>query len=472
LKFVEETKNEKIIFVLVNRIDSLDFVGFRRGNRYSRNHRYSSKQTDWRTPDTTVGNTTQLATRNAANNDCKKSWLQFDLTSLYAEDSSIMGNITNAKLTFYGAKSESSAKGYALSGLNDAAALENWVASALTWNNGPGNNIATGNTLDATKTTSLYTATIPVPVLDVVSETPAENRAALTTFLNTDTDGKITFIFTAGSTTYLWNVGQPLEPVLTLTYMLGNNPKKTHNPIPADEAVVNTGMASLSWTNPDPNDTGGIITCDVYLGTDPNRLTMDNVPLAAGVTSIAVNTANFPTYGSLTNNTRYYWAVDCNDSSREPELITGETWTFFVGQRPSVDAGPDQTVWLDPNEVTVNLDGTTSDDGSYTVLWTQVSNGAPAVTISPNNTDDTSITLTARGDYEFMLTADDGNLQSSDTVRIVVGDDACDASHISTGDPYDAGDQNQDCIVDLQDFMALIIADWLECTDTLDNCGN
>ena len=233
-------------------------------------------------------------------------------------------------------------------------------------------------------------------------------------------------------------------------------------------------FATLSWTNPEPNSLGGIITCDVYLGTEPNRLAMDKAPpLPAGATSVAVNTTNFPTYGSLVNDTRYYWIVDCHDSSLVPDLRTGETWAFYVGYIPGVNAGPDQAVWLDPNTVTVNLDGTTSDDGAYTVLWTQVSNGAPAVTISPNNIDDTSVTLTARGDYEFKLTADDGNLQTSDTVRIVVGNNACDASHLKFGDlyPYDRGDQNQDCVVDLQDFMVLIIADWLKCSDMRGNCG-
>ena len=85
------------------------------------------KLTDWRNPDTVQTSNTQLATRNAANNDCKKSWLQFDLTGIYDENPSIRGNIINAKLTFYGAKSEPSDKSYVVHGLNDAANLENWT---------------------------------------------------------------------------------------------------------------------------------------------------------------------------------------------------------------------------------------------------------------------------------------------------------------------------------------------------------
>lgn len=435
------------------------------------------KATDWRTPDTVMGNNTQLMTRNAANNDCKKSWLQFDLTSLYAENPSIQGNIIDAKLTFYGAKSESGSKSYAISGLNDAAGLEDWNAADLTWNNGPGNDTSSGNALNTSLTTSFYTATIDIPVLDVISETPEENRAALTEFLNTDSDGKITFIFTAGSTCYLWSVGQPLEPVLTLTYALGNDLNKAHNPIPADDAVV-PSPASLSWTNPEPNIPGGDIFCDVYLGTEPNRAEMDVASLlTANVESAAINTTNFENYGNLQNNKFYYWAVDCKDGD---ELIEGEMWTFYVGQAPIANAGPDQVVWLGKSGTTgqevVFLNGTTSDDGPYTIAWTQVDNGAPEVSISPNNIDDPSITITQRGDYKFQLTAaeigTEGLLETSDTVRIVVGDDPCDASHIDSGALYNDADYNEDCIVNLADFVELIARDWLNCTDDLTHCAD
>lgn len=446
---------------------------------------FQGKATDWRYPDDVMGNTSQLMTRTVSgSNDSKKSWLQFDLTALYAEDSSIPGNIIDAKLTFYGGKNETGAKSYAVSGLNDAANLEGWIASELTWNNGPGNDINSGTGLLASQTTSLYSISIPVPVLDVMSETPEASRAALTAFLNTDTDGKITFIFTAGSTTYLWNAGQPLEPELTLTYVLGKNPEKAHNPNPADEAIVETDLASLSWINPEPNAPGGILTCDVYFGylpegqTEPNLLQMDKVTLGNNVTTVAINTTNFPKYGVLKNQQTYYWQVDVHDSSAS-EVIAGQMWSFYTNDNaaPTVDAGPEQVVWLGksgtPGQDLVMLDGTTSDDGlptsTYTRTWSQIS--GPEVTISPDDTDDTSVTVTARGTYVFELMADDGDRQSADTVQVIVGTDSCDASHLSTEDPYDAGDWNQDCIVDLQDFAALISANWLDCTDTLTDCG-
>jgi pectate lyase len=137
---------------------------------------------------------------------------------------------------------------------------------------------------------------------------------------------------------------------------------------------------------------------------------------------------------------------------------------------PDVDAGADQVTWLGSRGISgqevVTLNGTVSDDGPYAVLWTQVDNGAPAVTIDPDDTDDTTVTITEHGVYEFMLTANDGTGQSSDTVEVIVGASACEASHWSTGNAYSLGDINQDCLVNMQD-VALFVMTWLNCTNTL-----
>ncbi|MDD5010789.1 MAG: hypothetical protein PHQ00_01565, partial [Phycisphaerae bacterium] len=244
---------------------------------------------------------------------------------------------------------------------------------------------------------------------------------------------------------------------------------------PPNGVTVDTSLALLDWTNPSPQVQGNPVYCDVYLGTEPNRLNMDKITLGDNISQVAVNTTYFPTYGNLQNETRYYWVVDVHDGN---DLRSGPMWNFFAyrNDAPVVDAGPDQVIWLGMSgtqgQETAALDGETSDDGDYTVLWTQMSNGAPTVSITPNNIDDTSVTITARGTYEFMLTADDGYMQTSDTVQIVVGSTSCDASHMSTGAEYDAEDQNQDCVVDMADLAVLIANDWLLCTDWLTNCGN
>lgn len=140
---------------------------------------------------------------------------------------------------------------------------------------------------------------------------------------------------------------------------------------------------------------------------------------------------------------------------------------------PNVDAGADQVSWLGHSGITgeeiVTLDGTTSDDGPYTVLWTQVANGAPAVTIMPDNVDDTTVTFTQGGVYEFKLTANDGAGQVSDTVKIIIGTNGCDAWHLSTSEAYSPADLNHDCIFDFQDF-ALFAMSWMNCTNTLQTC--
>jgi hypothetical protein len=401
----------------------------------------------------------------------EKSWIRFNLAET---DLSVLRS-AQLRVTLHGAKSGQCD----LSAVNDDYTVNiQWVDHptqanpgggiyALTWNNAPGNDPASFAALNALQTTGVgrldYTGGLAGSQygMDVLS------------ILLADTDGIVQFVLhnSTGDTSFATHdhpLGTAYYPALFLEFP----PEGADFPDPAVDETVPTTREALAWTNPDPNDGVSAITCTVYLGTEPNRLAMDAVTLAAGAATVPVDTDHFPVYGVLQNNTRYYWVVDCQDPSREPPLIEGEMWSFTVGQAPSVDAGPDQAVWLgSATSVVVSLNGTTSDDGAYTVAWTQVENDAPAVTISPDNVDDTSVTLTERGDYRFMLTADDGLVPPvSDTVRIVVGNDSCDASHLASGAPYDPGDQNQDCRVDLTDLVALIIDDWLQCTDTLTDC--
>jgi hypothetical protein len=250
-----------------------------------------------------------------------------------------------------------------------------------------------------------------------------------------------------------------------------------HDPIPADDAEVKTTQSSLSWTNPDPNGPGGVLTCDVYLGTEPNRLSMDKKTLGAGITSVAINTTNFPIYGTLVDQQTYYWIVDVNDTS-EHNIIEGLQWRFNVNNNdaPVVSAGLDQVAWLGKSgtagQEVINLDGTTSDDGlpnppaAYTVKWTQVS--GPAVTISPDNINDTSVTITIAGVYVFQLTANDTKKQASDTVQVIVGNNSCHASYLN-GTNYNSKDFNTDCNVDLADLEEFVDA-WLACTNTQEGC--
>jgi hypothetical protein len=119
--------------------------------------------------------------------------------------------------------------------------------------------------------------------------------------------------------------------------------------------------------------------------------------------------------------------------------------------------------------VDVNLDGTVTDDGqpygTLDYLWEQLS-GPDIVTISPDNTEDVTVTIGTAGLYEFQLTGDDGQEAVSDTVQVYVGTDACDAAQNVPGYVANIADLNADCFVDLGD-QAILAAEWLNC-DSLD----
>ncbi|MGE3315225.1 MAG: DNRLRE domain-containing protein [Planctomycetaceae bacterium] len=90
-------------------------------------------------------------------------------------------------------------------------------------------------------------------------------------------------------------------------------------------------------------------------------------------------------------------------------------------QSPSVNAGADQTITYG---VSANLNATVSDDGlpspgSVATTWTKVS-GTGTVTFGNASAVDTTASFSAAGTYVLRLSANDGQLSSSDDVTIVV----------------------------------------------------
>jgi hypothetical protein len=171
------------------------------------------KATAASTPNTTISET-RLKTRNGTYPDGNKSWLQFDLSAAYAANPGLKGHIATATLTFAAAGTYTTAKSYIVNGLNDAAGLESWSSSSLTWNNAPGNNTANNTTLNTLLTTaSLATGNL----IGADASSSTASSAALAAFINTDTDGKVTFILTPGGTAYMYNAGSANPPTLTLS---------------------------------------------------------------------------------------------------------------------------------------------------------------------------------------------------------------------------------------------------------------
>ncbi|MBN1816144.1 MAG: DNRLRE domain-containing protein [Sedimentisphaerales bacterium] len=417
----------------------------------------------------------KLSVRASSNGG--KSWIKFNIGALD------VGSLETATLIVSLHEGKDGSQRFDVSYVNDDYRVnQDWTEGNITWNNAPGNDPASLGLLDPTKTTFLTT----VEFTDGFAGDSFDIDVLAA--LQNDTDGIVQFVLHNSPNLLNFSTHdhdiEAQQPVINFT----ERPRGARNPIPAHRAnTLPTSLSALSWTNPDPNIPGTAIVCDVYFGLDPNRLQMDKVTLDADAASVDLSAANFPSFVPLMNRTTYYWIVDCYDPSLgapPADLIPGSTWNFYTNNNdaPFADAGPDQVAWLGmggtPGQEVILLEGITSDDGlpnppgAYTVQWTQVANGAPSVTISPDNTETTSVTITARGTYEFMLTADDSEWQTSDTVQIIVGDTPCDASHMSTGTPYNAADQNRDCIVDLEDFVALIVVNWLNCTDVLTHCGN
>jgi hypothetical protein len=164
--------------------------------------------------------------------------------------------------------------------------------------------------------------------------------------------------------------------------------------------------------------------------------------------------------------TQYYWAVDTYIGDPN-DPIFGPIFSFVAdNQAPEVDAGTDLLTWLGDDGTRIKvLDATVTDDDAYTVQWTVVSEpddpNNPDAVIADPIAEDTSITLSAVGEYVLQLEASDGEKTGSDTVTINVYNDGCEAAKSLPDYVPFPGDLNGDCTVDDLD-LAILEADWLK----------
>jgi len=234
------------------------------------------------------------------------------------------------------------------------------------------------------------------------------------------------------------------------------------NPYPADGGLASAGDVELSWTLPDPCVPGQPVPVDVYFTDDFDALYQFTDPAAIrvvsqkDVTSVVVQTQP---------KTRYYWAVDTYIGDPNDPIL-GPIFSFYADNPPpEVDADKDLVTWLLDGVRTSNLDGAATDDGAYTVQWSVVSEpndpNNPDAVITDPGAEDTSITMSAIGEYVLQLEASDGEYTGSDTVTINVYSDSCQAARSLPDYVPFPGDLNGDCKVDDLD-LDILQEDWLK----------
>jgi hypothetical protein len=230
---------------------------------------------------------------------------------------------------------------------------------------------------------------------------------------------------------------------------------------PANRSTVSTSLDKLQWTLP-TSSTGGIVTCDVWFGTNPDIESNPKVVIRQAVESVSVTLAPLTTY---------YWAIDLYDSN-----INGGTVRFYLSPiftfnavsnlPPTVNAGDDVATWLVNGLRVVQLNGSASDDGKLqpiTFLWTVIAepNELNPAQISDSHVANPTVTVRELGSYTLQLEAYDGEFTVTDTMQIAVYADSCEHAQKQGGFAWLAGDINHDCKIDLLD-LADLAASWLQ----------
>jgi len=268
-------------------------------------------------------------------------------------------------------------------------------------------------------------------------------------------DGRLTAYDGFGGTFQMdYDVRNEGETTVTATSLF--------NPIPTDGNTIEPGQVELSWVLPDPLLPWVPVSVDVYFTddlealksfTDPDAIRIvDQQPLS----SIAVQTKA---------KTRYYWAVDTYyGAANDP--IWGPVFSFYVDNiPPQVEAGDNAVTWLVDGVMTKNLDATVTDAEATLSQWTVVSEpddpNSPDAVIADPSAANTSITLSALGEYVLQLEANDGEYTGSDTVTINVYNNGCEAAQSLPDYEPLAGDLNEDCRVNELD-EALMMENWLQ----------
>lgn len=245
------------------------------------------------------------------------------------------------------------------------------------------------------------------------------------------------------------------------TYVTASVLSTRLNPLPADGSTVPGGPIQLQWTLPEASDPAGIVTCDVYFGTNPNVEVNPKVVTGQAVDSVSI---------TLALDTQYYWALDVYDSAVStvyPVYLSPVFTLNTLNVAPVVNAGEDVETWLADGPRVVQLDGIVSDEDNRpeptTLLWTVIAepNQLHPARISDPHVRNPTVTVIEPGTYTLQLEASDGQYSTTDTMQIVLYKDACEHAKNQEGFELIPGDINEDCIVNELD-LAILQEHWLE----------
>jgi hypothetical protein len=233
------------------------------------------------------------------------------------------------------------------------------------------------------------------------------------------------------------------------------------NPSPPLGSTLPEGPARLQWTLPESSNPAGVITCDVYFGTNPNVEANPKVIISQAVESVNV---------TLDIDTNYYWALDVYDSSvgtNYPVYLSPVFTLNTMNLAPVVNAGDDIEIWLADGQRVVQLDGIATDEDNrpehMTLAWTVIAepDESNPARISDRNAANPTVTLTEAGIYTLQLEASDGEYTTVDTMQIVLYADACEHAKNQVGFVLIPGDINEDCVVNGLD-LTILEENWLK----------
>ncbi len=192
----------------------------------------------------------------------------------------------------------------------------------------------------------------------------------------------------------------------------GNGPDNDPDGDPITVDLVNSNPSNVG--NPVNGDQGGQFTID-----------------AGGNMAFDTN-GNFDALnaGESTQTKVDYRITDGNGGFSSAKVTVTVTGVDDTNIAPTANAGPDQTITLPTNSVTLNGSGQDTDGTIVSYEWTSV----PSTAISNPNSATTQVTGLTQGSYQFTLTVtDDDGALTSDFVTVTVNPAANVAPTVDAG---------------------------------------